>query len=136
MPGSGPVPGTVLPQRRRRCVGSERLADSALRVRATAMAAGQTAGALAALSADRGSDVVGVPMAGLRQVLVRSGAIVPPLPASAGSDPGGGGRPRGGRDAPRPSCPGGTPGPSPTAAVVRTTPCRRTTTMTPLFTKD
>ncbi|MCX4963567.1 FAD-dependent oxidoreductase [Streptomyces sp. NBC_00654] len=62
-----------------RCVGSDQAANSALRVQATAMATGQAAGALAALSADRGGDIVSVPMSGLRQTLVRFGAIVPPL---------------------------------------------------------
>ncbi|MES9505752.1 FAD-dependent oxidoreductase [Streptomyces sp. NPDC000609] len=59
-----------------RCVGSDQAANSALRVQAT----GQAAGALAAMSADRGTDVTDVPMTDLRRVLVRSGAIVPALP--------------------------------------------------------
>lgn len=45
------------------------------------MATGQAAGALAAMSSDRGTDVTDVPMTDLRRVLVRSGAIVPALPA-------------------------------------------------------
>lgn len=66
-----------------RCIGSDQAANSALRVQATAMATGQAAGALAAMAADRGTDVTGVPMAGLHRVLVHSGAIVPTLPAEA-----------------------------------------------------
>ncbi|MFE6490123.1 FAD-dependent oxidoreductase [Streptomyces sp. NPDC057748] len=65
-------------------MGSHQAANSALRVQATAMATGQAAGALAAMTADRGTDVTGVPMADLHRVLVRSGAIVPTLPADAG----------------------------------------------------
>lgn len=64
-----------------RCVGADQAANSALRVQATAMATGQAAGALAALSGDRGGDVTGVPMADLHRVLVDAGAIVPALPA-------------------------------------------------------
>ncbi|MFE7106100.1 hypothetical protein ACFU98_07510 [Streptomyces sp. NPDC057575] len=53
-------------------------------VQATAMATGQAAGALAAMAADRGTDVTGVPMTDLHRVLAASGAIVPTLPAGAG----------------------------------------------------
>lgn len=77
-----------------RCIGSDQAANSALRVQATAMATGQAAGALAALAADRGGDLVSVPLPELRQVLVRYGAIVPPLPTPAEPAGSAGARPR------------------------------------------
>ena len=60
-----------------RILSSDRAANSALRVQATCMATGQAAGALAALAAKRGLDLVAVPMRDLRALLRRHGAIVP-----------------------------------------------------------
>ena len=61
-----------------RCVSSDRLANSALRVQATCMATGQVAGALAALAAmDDAKDVALVPLEALRVLLREHGAIVP-----------------------------------------------------------
>ncbi|WP_406014227.1 FAD-dependent oxidoreductase [Streptomyces sp. NBC_00984] len=72
-----------------RCIGSDQAANSALRVQATAMATGQAAGALAAMAADRGTDVTAVPMTDLHRVLVHSGTIVPRSPRDRlGAGPG------------------------------------------------
>jgi len=60
-----------------RCLSSDRAAHSALRVQATCMATGQAAGALAALAAQRGERPLDVPMPLVRELLARSGAIVP-----------------------------------------------------------
>ncbi|MCX7010132.1 MAG: FAD-dependent oxidoreductase [Kiritimatiellaeota bacterium] len=60
-----------------RCVGSDRLANSALRVQASCMAMGQAAGAAAALAARAGSTPMNVPLAELRKTLTEHGAIVP-----------------------------------------------------------
>ena len=60
-----------------RCLSSDRLANSALRVQATAMATGQAAGALAALACRGGSTPADVPAADLRALLEANGAIVP-----------------------------------------------------------
>ncbi|MBN8217304.1 MAG: FAD-dependent oxidoreductase [Spirochaetes bacterium] len=60
-----------------RCVSSDRLANSALRIQATCMAMGQAAGAAAALSARGGGSPNGVDLAALRKTLAASGAIVP-----------------------------------------------------------
>lgn len=60
-----------------RCVASDRLANSALRVQATCMAMGQAAGAAAALAARSGAQATAVPIAALRQALREHGAIVP-----------------------------------------------------------
>lgn len=62
-----------------RCLASDRLANSALRVQATCMATGQAAGALAALSARAGCDPRAVPIAEARALLAAHGAILPPL---------------------------------------------------------
>lgn len=62
-----------------RCISSDRLANSALRVQAASMATGQAAGALAALAAASGQDVRSVPMPELRALLEEHGAIVPTL---------------------------------------------------------
>jgi len=60
-----------------RCISSDRLANSALRVQASCMAMGQAAGAAAALAA-RGDTTPGaVPYAELRAVLAQHGAILP-----------------------------------------------------------
>lgn len=64
-----------------RCLSSDRLANSALRVQATCMATGQAAGAAAALAAKRGVTPGEVPLAELRALLSANGAI---LPAEAG----------------------------------------------------
>ena len=60
-----------------RCVSSDQLANSAIRVQATCMAEGQAAGALAALAVKGNVDVEDVPMEALYEVLERNGAIVP-----------------------------------------------------------
>ena len=60
-----------------RCVSSDRLANSALRVQATCMAMGQAVGAMAALSALTGLDPEELPLAGLFALLRAHGAIVP-----------------------------------------------------------
>ena len=60
-----------------RCVSSDRLANSALRVQASAMAMGQVAGAAAALAARRGAAPLEVPMAELKDLLRQHAAIVP-----------------------------------------------------------
>ncbi len=60
-----------------RCLGSDRLANSALRVQASCMAMGQAAGAAAALAARAGCTPLNVPRADLRQTLKAHGAIVP-----------------------------------------------------------
>jgi len=56
----------------------DRLANSAYRVQASSMAMGQAAGALASLAADRNTTLRDVPLEGLRQLLRRHQAIVPP----------------------------------------------------------
>lgn len=86
----GNVPGiprrALLPEGSRRflvagrCVASDRLANSALRVQASCMATGQAAGALAAISADTDTDPRDVPMATLAECLHAHQAIVPPSP--------------------------------------------------------
>ena len=60
-----------------RCLASDRLANSALRVQATCMATGQAAGALAALAARAGIDSEAVPLADLDALLRQHAAIVP-----------------------------------------------------------
>lgn len=60
-----------------RCIASDRLANSALRVQATCMATGQAAGAMAALSASSGVDAEDLPLAAVHQLLRDHGAIVP-----------------------------------------------------------
>lgn len=60
-----------------RCVSSDRLANSALRVQASCMGMGQAAGANAALAAKAGVSPGQVPLADLRRELARHGAIVP-----------------------------------------------------------
>jgi glycine/D-amino acid oxidase-like deaminating enzyme len=60
-----------------RCVSSDRLANSGLRVQASCMAMGQAAGALAALSAQTGLDPEEIPMDKVRSLLRQHGAIVP-----------------------------------------------------------
>lgn len=60
-----------------RCVSSDRLANSGLRVQASCMAMGQAAGALAALGAQTGLDPAEIPMDKVRSLLRQHGAIVP-----------------------------------------------------------
>jgi hypothetical protein len=60
-----------------RCVSSDRLANSALRVQASCMAMGQAAGATAALAASKGTAPRQVPLADIRSALVKHGAIIP-----------------------------------------------------------
>lgn len=60
-----------------RCISSDRLANSALRVQATCMATGQAAGAMAALSARTRVDPEELPIADVRRLLREHGAIVP-----------------------------------------------------------
>lgn len=63
-----------------RCISSDRLANSALRVQATSMATGQGAGALAALAASADCSPGDVPLDDMRTLLKAHGAIVPPVP--------------------------------------------------------
>ena len=60
-----------------RCVSSDRLANSALRVQASSMAMGQAAGAMAALSAQSDCDPEALPLDALYRLLQAHGAIVP-----------------------------------------------------------
>lgn len=60
-----------------RCISSDRLANSALRVQAACMATGQAAGAAAALAAAAGCPVNEVPLEQLKELLRRHRAIVP-----------------------------------------------------------
>jgi len=60
-----------------RCISSDRMANSALRVQATCMATGQAAGAAAALAAKHGVTPGKVSIAELKALLVAHGAIVP-----------------------------------------------------------
>jgi hypothetical protein len=60
-----------------RCVSSDRLANSALRVEASCMAMGQAVGAAAALGVKRGIPSRGVPLEDIRALLSRHGAVVP-----------------------------------------------------------
>ena len=60
-----------------RCVSSDRLANSALRVQASSMAMGQAAGAAAALSVRLETTPREVPVGELRALLRQNGAIVP-----------------------------------------------------------
>ncbi|MFU8781209.1 MAG: FAD-dependent oxidoreductase [Kiritimatiellia bacterium] len=60
-----------------RCVSSDRDANSALRVQGSAMAMGQAAGAMAALSAKQGVDMRALDLEDIRGLLRVHGAIVP-----------------------------------------------------------
>ena len=60
-----------------RCVSSDRLANSGLRVQASCMAMGQAAGATAALAVAKKTTPLNVPLKDIRQILVKYGAIVP-----------------------------------------------------------
>ena len=63
-----------------RCVSSDRLANSGLRVQASCMAMGQAAGAAAALAADRGTSPLLLPINDIRNLLLAHAAIVPEKP--------------------------------------------------------
>jgi len=60
-----------------RCVSSDRLANSGLRVQASCMGMGQAAGAAAALAAEGGTTPLEVPLAEIHQLLRKHGAIIP-----------------------------------------------------------
>ena len=60
-----------------RCISSDRLANSALRVQASCMAMGQVAGVTTALAARSGISPRAVPLATIRAELVKHRAIVP-----------------------------------------------------------
>ena len=64
-----------------RCLSSDRLANSALRVQAPCMAMGQAAGVMAAWAAQTGEDMRDMPLDELRATLREHGAIVPEPPA-------------------------------------------------------
>jgi glycine/D-amino acid oxidase-like deaminating enzyme len=63
-----------------RCLSSDRLANSGLRVQATCMATGQAAGAAAALAAQRGTTPGQVPIGEIKALLAAGGAVVPGAP--------------------------------------------------------
>ena len=60
-----------------RCISSDRLANSALRVQATCMAGGQAAGAIAALAAKNTVPPHEVKVADVKKLLLEHNAIVP-----------------------------------------------------------
>ncbi len=60
-----------------RCVSSDRLANSGLRVQASCMAMGQAAGAAAALAAKSGTTPLEVPLKEIHDLLRTHGAIIP-----------------------------------------------------------
>lgn len=60
-----------------RCVSSDRLANSGLRVQAACMAMGQAAGAAAALAAQTNTSPLEVPLESIRGLLRQHGAIIP-----------------------------------------------------------
>ncbi len=60
-----------------RCVSSDRLANSGLRVQASCMAMGQAAGATAALAARKNTSPLRVPLKDIRDMLLKHAAIVP-----------------------------------------------------------
>lgn len=60
-----------------RCVSSDRLANSALRVQASCMGMGQAAAATAVLAAKQGTTPAEVPVDDIKQLLEEDGAIVP-----------------------------------------------------------
>ena len=62
-----------------RCVSSDRLANSGLRVQASCMAMGQAAGAAAALAAKMNTTPLEVPLKDIRGTLLKHAAIVPAL---------------------------------------------------------
>ena len=60
-----------------RCVSSDRLANSALRVQASCMGMGQAAGAAAALASQKGVSPIKLPVAELQQFIEQHGGIIP-----------------------------------------------------------
>ena len=62
-----------------RCVSSDRMANSALRVQASCMGMGQTAGAAAALASMKGTTPLNVPVDELKRMIKDHGGIVPVL---------------------------------------------------------
>lgn len=60
-----------------RCVSSDRLANSGLRVQATCMGMGQAAGAAATLAAKTGTTTLEVPLKDIHDLLRAHGAIIP-----------------------------------------------------------
>jgi len=60
-----------------RCVSSDRLANSGLRVQASCMAMGQAAGVTAALAAQTNAPPLEVPLKDIRRMLRKHGAIIP-----------------------------------------------------------
>lgn len=60
-----------------RCVSSDRLANSGLRVQASCMAMGQAAGVAAALAAEKRTTPLNVPLKEIHNVLRKHGAIIP-----------------------------------------------------------
>ncbi len=84
-PGTVPtIPiGALIPKGSRnlivagRCVSSDRLANSGLRVQASCMAMGQAAGATAALAAKNGTTPLEVPLSEIHKLLRKHAAIIP-----------------------------------------------------------
>ncbi len=60
-----------------RCVSSDRLANSALRVQASCMGMGQTAGAAAALASIKGTTPLNLPIDELKKIIENHGGVVP-----------------------------------------------------------
>ena len=60
-----------------RCVSSDRLANSALRVQASCMGMGQAAAAAAVLASKKGISPAEVPIKDIKELLKEHGAIVP-----------------------------------------------------------
>ncbi len=60
-----------------RCISSDRLANSALRVQASCMGMGQAAAAAAVLASKHGTTPAEVPINDIKQLLKEHGAIVP-----------------------------------------------------------
>lgn len=60
-----------------RCLSSDRLANSGLRVQASCMGMGQAAGVAASLAAQSGVTPLEVPLVEIRKRLAEHGAIVP-----------------------------------------------------------
>lgn len=63
-----------------RCISSDQLAHSALRVQGSAMAMGQAAGAMAALSCKQQQTVASIAIQDIHQLLQEHGAITPSIP--------------------------------------------------------
>ncbi|MCP4612509.1 MAG: FAD-dependent oxidoreductase [Planctomycetes bacterium] len=84
-PGTVPtIPlGALIPKGSRnlivagRCVSSDRLANSGLRVQASCMAMGQAAGATASIAAKKGTTPLEIPLTEIHKLLRKHGAIIP-----------------------------------------------------------